>query len=823
MFEVMFRSAAALALCASVAVAAEAGPWAYQPMTTPPVPSVTRTHWPRGDIDRFILARLETAGLAPAEEADRPTLARRLTFALHGLPPTPDQVTALAEDSAEGAVERFVDQLLASPRFGEHWARHWLDVARFGQSLTLRGFVFEEAWRYRDYVIDAFNRDVPYDRFVREQLAGDLLPYHDLPDRQRGLVATTFLALGNTNLEEQNKKLLEMDVIDEQLDTLGKAFFGQALGCARCHDHKFDPIPMRDYYALAGILKSARQLEHANVSKWLTVPLPLEPEVEAQLAAHESAVTALQNEIKTAKAVAVTGADQKRAGIAPPSDLPGVVVDSAAARTIGTWIASTHFPRYVGDGYLHDDRRGKGEKTLTFQPASLPPGEYDVRLAYIPGGERDRAVPVTVFHAMGETEVTIDQSLEPPVDGRWVSLGNYRFETAGFGHVLVSNAGTTGFVTADAVQFMPLADSSGAGPADALAAVATTAMDDPEARIKGLEARLKSLQAGSPKRPMVMTVVETGAPADLPIHRRGNVDALGELVPRGLLSVISSVPVPPMPADQSGRRQLAEWAVHPAHPLTSRVMANRIWLWLCGEGLVRTPDNFGTTGDPPTHPELLDFLATRFRDDGWSVKRVVRAIVLSRTWQQVSEPTEAARAVDPANRLWSHARPHRLRAEEWRDALLLAAGQLSLEIGGPNHPAGLASDFEYADTSSRRSVYVPVFRNARPDLFEAFDAASPSLVTGRREESTVATQALLLLNHAWIREQAAAAARRLVPPVSGDPALALDAVFRSLLGRPPSDGERRLALAHLGSAPTPDEWTGLVHALCASVDFRYIR
>jgi hypothetical protein len=816
----MFRSMLALACSTTMVLATGAGPWAYEPTNIPAVPAVVRTDWPRGEIDRFILSRLEAAGLEPAADADRATLARRLTFALHGLPPTPEQVEGLIRDTSPDAVERFVDALLASPRFGEHWGRHWLDVARFGQSLTLRGFVLEEAWRYRDYVIEVFNRDQPYDTFVREQLAGDLIAPADLADRQRALVATTFLALGNTNLEEQNKRLLEMDVVDEQLDTLGKAFFGQALGCARCHDHKFDPIPMRDYYALAGILKSSRQLEHANVSKWLERPLPLAADEEARLAAQEKAVAALEEELKAAKAVAGAATDPGRAGVVAASALPGTVVDSAAARAVGPWKASTHFPRYVGEGYLHDDRQGKGEKTLTFEPPGLAPGEYDVRLAYIPGGGRDRAVPVTVFHAQGETEVAVDQEAEPPIDGRWVSLGRYRFETVGFSHVLVATAGTSGYVTADAVQFLPVGDAASGGES---AVSSVTVKDEAGARVKALESELKELKALQGKRPMVMTVVETGKPADLPLHRRGSVDSLGEPVPRGVLGVVASVPAPTMPADQSGRLELAEWAVHPAHPLTARVMTNRIWLWLFGDGLVRTPDNFGTTGEAPTHPELLDFLASRFRDDGWSVKWLVRSIVLSRTWQLRSEPNDASRRLDPSNRLWSHTRPHRLRAEEWRDAMLLASGQLSLEMGGPNHPARLDSDFGYVDASTRRSVYVPVFRNARPDVFEAFDAASPSLVTGRREESTVATQALLLLNHPWIRERAAAAATRLAGDPAADPVATLDAIYLSLLARPPSDGERRLALAHLGPTPSHEAWTSLIHALWASVDFRFVR
>ncbi len=811
--------------CVTSAAAAEAGPWAYAPVVAPAVPDVVRDDWPRGDVDRFILARIEAAGLAPAADADRATLARRLTFALHGLPPTPEQVAALADDVSAGAVERFVDALLASPRFGEHWARHWLDVARFGQSLTLRGFVLDEAWRYRDYVIDAFNRDVPYDRFVREQIAGDLIAYEDIGDRQRALAATTFLALGNTNLEEQDKRLLDMDVVDEQLDTLGKAFFGQAIGCARCHDHKFDPIPMRDYYALAGIFRNLKQIEHANVSRWVEVPLPLDAVEEARVAVREAEIAALEEELKAARAAVAAGSGAAHPAIVMPADLPGVVVDSATARAVGEWKTSTHFPRYVGDGYVHDDRLGKGEKTLTFQPAALPPGEYEVRLAFIPGGGRDPAVPVTVFHAQGETDVVVDQSRDPSIDGRWVSLGRYRFEATGFGHVLVSNHGTTGYVTADAVQFVPAEEAAAAATADDVTSAAEDAGDAGLAagRVQRIEERLKQLKAAHPKRPSVMTVVETGSGADLPLHHRGSVDTLGEPVPRGMLSAIAFVPAMPPPSNQSGRLQLADWATHPAHPLTPRVMANRVWLWLFGDGLVRSPDNFGTTGDAPTHPELLDYLATRFRDDEWSVKRLARTLVLSRTWQLSGDPPPAAMDRDPANRLWSHARPHRLRAEEWRDSLLFFSGRLSLEMGGPNHPTGLGADFGYVDASTRRSVYVPVFRNARPDLFEVFDAASPGLVTGRREESTVATQALVLLNHPWIREQADAIASRFAATVPGETGTALDHLYQTLLGRLPSAAERRLALDFLGADPAADTWAGLAHVLCASVDFRYVR
>ena len=268
--------------------------WAYKPPCRHTLPAVRNTTWPSTDIDRFLMAALEARNLRPARDADRVTLARRLSFDLVGLPPTPEEIDTFINDASPGAYEQLVDRLLASPHFGERWGRHWLDVARFAESLTLRGFILPSAWRYRDYVIDAFNADMPFDQFIREQVAGDLLPAHGLGDRRRQQVAASFLVLGNTNLEDQDKSQLEMDVVDEQLDTMGKAFLAQTLGCARCHDHKFDPISTRDYYAMAGILHNAKSLEHANVSKWLEIPLAVSPEAEKALLAHEKEIARLE-------------------------------------------------------------------------------------------------------------------------------------------------------------------------------------------------------------------------------------------------------------------------------------------------------------------------------------------------------------------------------------------------------------------------------------------------------------------------------------------------------------------------------------------------
>ncbi|MGI8602511.1 MAG: DUF1553 domain-containing protein [Verrucomicrobiales bacterium] len=802
----MLRIGAIALLSLSTGICAQPTHWAYRPVRGAALPGPKVASWPRNAIDVFVLDDLEQDHRVPAPAAPGGVLLRRLHFAIVGLPPTVEALDRFGAVATPDAVAEEVERLLSSPRFGEHWARHWLDVARFGQSLTLRGFIFKEAWRYRDYVIDAFNRDLPFDQFVREQLAGDLLPHASLAEHQRHLVATTFLALGNTNLEEQDKKQLDMDVVDEQLDTIGKAFLAQTIGCARCHDHKFDPIPTRDYYALAGILKNAGLLEHDNVSKWLEVPMPVVSEEEAVYRASEAEIAALEQELKTAQKAA--GSKGIRAGPVAVGELPGVVVDSARTKVVGVWKHSQFHKSYIGDGYLHDDREGKGTKTLTFQPEGLQGGRYEVRLAYVPGDTRAPNVPITVFHAEGETTISVDQRILPPVEGRWVALGQFRFEPSGFCHVLVSNEGTTGHVTADAVQFLPLDRAERAGAA---------ASGDGNIT-KSLEAKLKRVKASAPARPKVMTVVEREKIEDSPVHKRGSVHSLGELVPRGFLSCVKIAMPKALPNHQSGRRELADWISSPQHPLTARVIVNRVWLWLFGRGLVATPDNFGTTGSLPTHPEMLDLLTAQFIGHAWSIKWLVREIVTSQTWQM----GVVADVTDRSDTKSTMAGRRRLSAEELRDAMLAVSGKLSLEMGGPNHPPDLTADFNYQDNSPRRSVYVPVFRNSRPDLFEAFDAPSPSMVTGQRDQSSVVTQALFLLNHPFVTEQAQAAARRLLQSESEGTSARVNWAWRQCLGRGPSGAELDEALAHLGERPSETEWAQLFLALFASIDFRYV-
>jgi hypothetical protein len=792
--------------------------WAYQPLAAATPPQVVDGEWPANAIDRFILARIEAAGLRPQADAAPAALVRRLYYDLIGLPPEPEEIEAFEADPSEDAYERLVDRLLASPHFGERWGRHWLDVARFGESLTLRGMVFQEAWRYRDYVIGAFNRDLPYNDFVRAQIAGDLLPAASLAQRRDHLVATTFLTLGNVNLEEQDKAQLRMDVVDEQLDTIGKAFLAQTIGCARCHDHKFDPIPTRDYYALAGILRNTKTLEHANVSNWLELPLPLEPAEDERVARQEAIIAALAERIEAARG--------GRPAVVAAASLPGVVVDDREARQVGQWQRSQYSGAYIGDGYLHDLDAEKGAKTLTFLPELPAAGRYEVRLAYTAGGNRATNVPVTVFSADGEKTLTVDERREPPLDGRFVALGQFSFELNGQGFVMVANLGTDGHVIADAVQFLAVSDDPGvAEPAASGAGKAAEPL--PKEDVRQLEQELKRLKATGPVRPKYMTVVEEKEIADTCVHIRGNVHNLGSSVPRGFLQILGSGAATTLPESQSGRREMADWLVDDDNPLPARVMTNRVWHWLFGAGLVRTTDNFGSAGEAPSHPKLLDYLAAEFIRDGWSVKRLVRRIALSHTYRLAATADGATRAADPENRLLARAPRRRLDAECLRDALLTVSGLLQPCAGGKTLRPGVSADYGYAHVARCRSVYVPVLRNALPEVFKVFDFADPSTVTGQRTQSTTPQQALFFMNDPLVHECARQAALRLLSVEDLDDAARLERSCRLALGRPPTPGERQHAQKFLEAAREEgvdqvDAWAQVWQTWFASLDFRYL-
>ncbi|MEE3368026.1 MAG: DUF1553 domain-containing protein [Planctomycetota bacterium] len=789
--------------------------WAYRPIEKPQLPRTAKA-LAGSPIDTFINARREAAELPRAPQASRLVLVRRLYFDLIGIPPTPAQIESFLRDNSPDANERLVSQLLASPRFGERWGRHWLDVVRFAESITLRGFLFPEAWRYRDYVIDAWNNDLPFDRFIREQLAGDLLPAASLEQQQQAAIATTVLTLGNNNLEDQDKAKLRMDVVDEQLETISRGFLAQTIGCARCHDHKFDPIPTRDYYALAGILRNTRTLKHANVSKWIELPLPVAADRAAELRRWETEAAALKKQIAQLKTAAQGG----RVPL-PLKQLAGIVVDDQQAEKTGSWMASQSVKSYVGIGYQHDRGEGKGEKTATFL-AKLPANDtYEVRFAYTPGQNRSSTVPITVHHVDGQKTILVNQKKVPAIEGHFVSLGRYRFARNTKAKVVVDNRGTTDVVIIDAVQFLPRA------LADKKPDVTTKPQPTSPELLSRLEKQLQVLTAKTTARPKYMSVQEETQIEDTHIHIRGNVHTLGTLVPRGFLQVATIGPQPTVPQGHSGRRELADWIAGRTNPLTARVLVNRLWQWLFGFGLVRTPDNFGRTGGTPSHPRLLDYLAARSLERDWSVKSLLREMVLSQTYQLSSQSFESGTQLDPENILLWRMHHRRLDAESLLDAMLTVNGSLRGELGGPTIRTGTANDYGYQHGGERRAVYWPVLRNSLPQIFELFDFANPSMVTGKRDISNTAPQALFLMNNPWVLQQAERAADHFLRKKQLDDAQRLRYVFLAAVGRPPEPAEARAMLEFLTTSDQDKmtrqlRWTQVIHALFGSIDFRYL-
>ncbi len=817
---------------------ADASFWSFQPPKATPPPVVKNTAWPANDIDRFILAKLEANQLTPAPDASPTILQRRLAFDLTGLPPDLSQPAALTP----AAYEKRVDELLASAAFAERFASHWLDITRFAESSGGgRSLPFKDAWRFRDYVIESIRDNVPIDRMITEHLAGDLLPATDAAARRRQVTATGFLALGPTNYEEQDKGMLRMDIVDEQLDTMGRAFLGLTLGCARCHDHKFDPISARDYYALAGILRSTKTLKNYtdNVAHWIDTPLPLDGAAETAMQKYEQQANALKTQIAKLKdSLRDAGSADLRGGKnLAVSDLPGIVVDDSAAQIVGVWKRSTVCPPYIGSGYLTDNNDGKGEKTVTFTPKIPKTARYEVRLAFNAGPTRAESVTVTILHADGEELKGVKMVTDAITGLQFASLGTYRFEANGQGFVLISNAASQGFVTVDAVQFLP---------ADEVLAEPKVKKESPAAvklkqRLAEVEKELKALQKGQTDRPEAMSVADDTAPEDAKIHIRGSTRNLGALVPRGFIQAALRGDAPAVPADASGRLQLAQWITSRDNPLTARIMVNRIWHWLYGAGIVRTTDNFGSTGEAPSHPELLDHLALKFIEDGWSLKHLIKQMVMSHTYRMDSTSTASAaqHAMDPDNRLLSHMNRKRLDAECLRDAMLAAAGTLDRALYGPGVSEVKAVDandqkiqnieYGYQFLDTRRSLYTAAFRNVRHPLFEVFDFADINQPIAQRTTSTVATQALFLMNSPKVIEQARSAAD-LVLKSSPEIDKRIENAFQNSLQRKPTAKEQAQVRDYLdtslsGNATAEDVrdlWARFIQTLWSTPEFRFL-
>lgn len=788
--------------------------WAYRPIDPGMIPEYQGAQTP---IDAYIGNALEEVGLKPVKKASRQVLIRRLYYDLLGLPPTPEQIATFVADASDIAYARLVDALLKSPRFGERWGRHWLDVVRYAESVTLRGLIYDQAWRYRDYVIDSFNDDVPVDRFIKQQIAGDLLETDDYTQRRRNLLATGYLAMGNNNLEDQDKAKLRMDAVDEQLETIGRGLLGQTIGCARCHDHKFDPIPTKDYYALAGILKNTESIVNANVGRWVEKELPLSEEQAQVSKANRERLALVKSELARL-------AKDEQVGVIAVEDLVGIVIDDIDAIRTGQWNQSTSNKTYVGPGYQYASG-GVADTTATFEPTEELEGVYEVRFAYAYGSNRPKQLPVEVWDADGSKVTVLNETTVPSEDGHFDSLGTYRFQKGMKPRVVVDTSkSSSGAVVIDAVQFLN----------EELVASESKALDpDGEqdekvlaARVKELEGEVKKLEKLIPAKEVYMTVREQKTIADTQVHIRGDVHNLGSSVPRGFLQVASYGESLVISQGESGRVELGEWITSDSNPLTSRVYANRVWGWLMGAGLVRTPDNFGVTGGTPSHPELLDYLATQLKKNHWSTKELIREIVMSETYQRMSTPTENLKVKDPENRLLGHVNRRRMDAESILDAMLHVSGKLDLTMGGPTIKSGTKNDYNYPHGGYRRAIYWPVFRNSLPEVLQVFDYPNPSVVVGNRDVSSTSPQALFMLNNSKVMEYCDLAAERFLAITDLDDQARFALVSRSILGREPTPRELEVSVEFIQHDDSEElrrqNWARVIQAVFASVDFRYI-
>ena len=694
--------------------------WSFKPVVDPT---------PQRTIDDFVFATLAENELAPSPPAEPLTLLRRVTFDLTGLPPTAEQMAAFAADPSEAAYAKLVDQLLGSRAFAERWARHWLDLTSYADTIDLgRAIPAPNAWRYRDYVINAFDADKPYDQFVREQIAGDVQRSPatgfagDPPATAESIVATGFLAIGPWELVNGDKVQLRMDVIDRQINRVGLAFMGMTFGCARCHDHKFDPVTQADYYAMAGIFRSSITLDGRLNGVFSAIHETALPEAPADLIARAKVVETFEKRLSVAEEEALKANEAKR-----------------------------KLERQI------KDLKDKKDDRLNPEIADL------------------------------------EKSLE--------------------------------------------ADSKKAG--DAAAAV-------------------KLLEYLRPTEPRALAMHDRPEAEDCAINIRGNARQLGETVPRGFVKALLPDSKPATFAESgSGRKELAEWIADAKHPLTARVMANRVWFHLFGQGIVRSVDNFGVRGDPPTHPALLDHLAAQFVRDGWSVKKLVRSIVLTKTYRQASTHNAAAFAKDPDNRLLWRSNRRRLDAESLRDALLAISGRLGPSQGGPSlplafpgnvnlgGPPSIKDDPQMDDAMLRqRTIYQPVKRKnpfEKLDLLGVFDFPDPNDETGQRNVTTVPTQALYLMNAPLLREVAADTVKRILKQ-GGDDDARLQALHRLILNRDATLSEVRTRLQFLDNYATQyaaesassagkatgskdsreAAWEALVHSLIASNPFLFL-
>ncbi len=721
--------------------------WSFRPLRRQEPPKNGDAQWDAHPVDAFLFAKWRERGLRHAPEADRGTLVRRAYLDLTGLPPPPEQVREFLADRAPDAWERLIDRLLATPQYGERWGRHWLDVARYADSNGYEhDFDRPNAWRYRDYVIEAFNRDTPYDVLLREQIAGDEME----PVSNARLIATGFLRnYAKVGFREKDNPQFRFDYLDDMIATLGRGVLGLTVQCARCHDHKFDPIPQRDYYALQASLWGYVEVDH---------PLAPKPEADAYAAAMtavEEKLKPLREELQTLEAPYARQVREKKYR-AWPKHIQEAVFTPEEKRTPGQVLLANQIIRTTG--------ASPSEMEPLMTPADLAARRALAARIALLGKQRPAPIPV----AMGITD------------------GDYRFTPDGAGDEPAPGKG----VQREAVEGAFLCDG-------------TRPYEAPPSYF------LHHGDMDSRGRPMRPGFVQVATYSDLPVE------------------------MPPPHHRTSGRRTaLANWLVARDNPLTARVMVNRIWHHHFGRGIAATLDNFGKTGEPPSHPELLDWLARRFLDDGWSMKRMHKLLMTSRAYRLASgfsDPENEQR--DAANLFGWRFRAQRLEAEVVRDAILAVAGSLNPAMGGPPvFPPLPAETLKSMDKGIwrrqpdgpetwRRSVYVYRKRGLPFPFFEVFDLPDQNITCGRRNVSTVPTQALTLLHNEFVIAQAGRFAARVMAEAGPSPEAQLERAYWLALGRPPEAGERAAGMSFLASQPL----AGLTHVLLNLNEFVYLR
>jgi hypothetical protein len=713
--------------------------WSFRPPKES-LPPIVRAPWCRTPIDNFILAKLEEKRMKPAPEADPRTLLRRVTVDLTGLPPTPEEVDAFLADASTDAFEKVVDRLLASPRYGERWGRHWLDVARYAD--TKEWVVDEERrlpfpYTYRDWVIKAFNDDLPYDRFLMLQLAADRL---QSGDDKSDLAALGFLTVGRSFLNRQP------DIIDDRIDVVSRGLLGLTVTCARCHDHKYDPIPTKDYYSLYGIFASSAAPKE--------LPLLAAPKMSPDYAAYLKELGTREAEVskfKETRRLEISATYRSASAITSyllaAEESKGKPDDEAKAAGLNAAILK----RWI-DWLKTSPAALAAWRTF----ASRPADEYWTAL-------QDASGPAAV--AFSEPPASLKDAAER------------------YGRLLQEEPYKALITSPEFPASIPIAD------------IDTFLTGDDRGKIKQLKRKLEELahHPGAPSR--AMTLEESATPNNPRVFVRGNPGTPGEEVPRQFLGILS--PDERKTYKDGGRLELAKAIASPENPLTARVFVNRVWAQHFGFGLVRTPSNFGVRGDAPTHPELLDWLARAFVNDGWSVKKLHRLILLSSAYRQSVTENAEYRKTDPLNTLLWRQNRRRLDLESMRDSILAVSGALDPAMGGRS------VEITTAPYSARRTVYGTVDRLNLANLYKTFDFAVPDMHSPGRFVTTIPQQALFMMNSPFIQEQAGRLAGLPEVQREQDPQKRVQAIYRRVFGREATAKELALGVAYVSTATTP--------------------